>query len=380
MRLAQIARKVQVKPSEIRSFVKKTFDVELDVDPNIKLEDAQVKAILEEFKVEEVEPVVEVVEEKVVEVVEDDIDSSIDTDIDALKEVAEITEKVAPAVKAKKVEKKVEEVPEAIEEKVEEKVEEVPEAAEEVVEEVVEEKVVKAKKAASKNKKAVDINYDDTEGESAKEEDPSSFEEVKVDEDAELIAAPVAKLEGLKVVGKIDLGTEEPEEEELPSVDDIEEEIDGLDGEVDTSTFTDKVEGETDQEKDALFAELDAQMDSGSAKEVKKAPAAKVSTEVSDNIDDEEEYSIYKNERGIYRFSAEQRKNREISLSTNKDKAKAHAQKSKKKRHYQENVAVNAKPVVKKKINKPAKKAMKAEAAAAEPKGVWKKFLRWLND
>ena len=39
----------------------------------------------------------------------------------------------------------------------------------------------------------------------AAEEDPTSFEEVEVDEDAELIAAKVEKLEGLKVVGKIDL-------------------------------------------------------------------------------------------------------------------------------------------------------------------------------
>ena len=151
MRLAQIARKVQVKPSEIRSFVKKTFDMELDVDPNIKLADEQVAAILEEFKVEEVEPVVEVVEEKVVEeVVEDEIDSSIDTDIDALKEVAEIAEEApkAKAVKAKKKEVK----KEIIEE--EEPVAEEPDAEEPVAEEPeAEEKKVVAKKESAKTVK-----------------------------------------------------------------------------------------------------------------------------------------------------------------------------------------------------------------------------------
>ena len=51
----------------------------------------------------------------------------------------------------------------------------------------------------------------------AVEEDPTSFEEVEVNREAELIAAEVDKLEGLKVVGKIDLSEPEPEEEELPN-------------------------------------------------------------------------------------------------------------------------------------------------------------------
>ena len=354
MRLAQIARKVNTKPQEIRQFVKEKFDLELDSDPNTKLEEEQVNAIIEHFKVEE-EIVEEVKEKVVVEEVDDSIDPNVDTDIDTLKEIAE-----------EESEEKIE-IPEVV-----------AEEAKPVAEEFKDDTSAELSVQEEKPKKVVEIKHADPEAvDEAAEEDPTSFEEVEVDREAELIAAKVDKLEGIKVVGKIDLSEPEPEEEELPTVDAIEEEIDKLDGDVDTSEFPDMTESASDDEKEAIFAELDAQMDMAQGKQSVKQVTNEAS-EVNENIEvEDDENSIYKNARGDYRFTSEQKKNRENSLAVKKEKAKIKAQKEKKKRHYQENVAAKSKPQPKKK--KKVDKTKKAEEKEA-PKGAWQKFLNWLND
>jgi translation initiation factor IF-2 len=358
MRLAQIARKVDRKPTEIRSFISTKFNVDLDSDPNIKLEDEHVNAILEEFKVEEV------VEESVVkakeEVEEIEIDPTIETDVDALKEVAENTETEPLLVKSDDIAVKTKEEDSEIFPKADDVKTNTKDLAEKAEKEVVE------------------INYNETEDESKpQDEDPASFDEVEVDREAALIAAKVEKLEGLKVVGKIDLGTDEPEpeEEELPTIDAIENEIDQLDGDTDTSEFTELGAGEDlSDEKAAIFAELDAQMESSGTEEVKQVTNDVV--EVAENIE-EEEYSIYKNKRGEYRFTAEQKANRKKSLQVRAEKERIERVKRKKEEYYKQNVAVKVQPPKKKKTSKPKKeKQVKKE----EPKGFWQKFLNWLND
>jgi hypothetical protein len=364
MRLAQISRKVKVKPAEIRSFIKDTFHVELDKDPNIKLEQSQVDAILENFKVEEVvEEVPEVVVEEVVEE-EIEIDPTIETDVESLKEAIEET---------------------VVEEKIE-----IPEIVEEVVaeEEVIEEEV---KVEKQENRKTVGIQHASEEELAAlkakkDEEDTSDFKAVEVDENAALIAAEVEKLEGLTVVGKIELEDDAAtkkllkEEVELPSLEAIENEIDSLDGDLDTSEFTELGEGESDEAKEAIFAELDAQMANSANAKVKKVKN-KTATEVSENVDEEED-SIYKDSRGIYHFTSQQRANRRKSLAESEAKKKAKLAKEKKARHYQENIAKNAAPPKKK--NAPSKKAVRKQEAIKKkeeaPKSLWGKFKNWLND
>jgi hypothetical protein len=354
MRLAQLARKVNVKPTEIRSFIKDKFDTELDSDPNIKLQEEHVEAVKAEFKVEEVVVEEKVVEEKVEEVVEIEIDPAVETDLNALKEIAEEVAESAEPVEIPKVEEIKEEAP-------------VTEAKEEVEEKAVE-------------KKVVGINYDDNEDiESPKEDEPTTFEEVPVDREAELIAASVDKLEGLKVVGKIDLGTdeEEPELEDLPSADAIDEEIRSLDGETDTSEFT--TDEELSDDKAAIFAELDAAMESKPNDKVK--PVVKKVAEVSENIvEEDEEDSIYKDSNGVYHFTSEQKRNREESLFKKAEKARIEGLKKRKQRHYQENVASKVKAPKKKKKSAAKVNKEKAKSQKEAPKSTWKKFLNWLND
>lgn len=355
MRLGQIARKVNAKPAEIRSFLKDQFDVDLDKDPNVKIESEHEAAILENFKKEEiVEEVVEPVQEEVVEELE--IDPSIDTDLESLMEVVEET-----------VQEEAIEIPEV-------QAEEAIEPTENTEEEIVVSDI-------SSDAEIVEIDYD---SEEEATEETGSFEEVPVDPDAAIIAAKVEKLEGLKVVGKIELEDEKitkklmNEEVELPSSDAIESEIDALDGDVDTSEF--EAVDISDNDKDAIFAELDAQMDNRSKKGV-KAGTVKPATEVSEHQDDEE-YSIYKDAKGIYHFSSEQKKNRKESLRIKAEKERIQRAKEKKARYYQKQVAAKVQKPAKKKApsKKVAQKKAAQEAKQQAPKGLWGKFLNWIND
>lgn len=353
MRLGQIARKVNVKPVEIRTFIQEQFNVELDNDPNVKIEDEHAAAIIEQFKVEEV------IEEKtpeVEEIVEElEIDPSIDTDLESLKEVVDevVTEKkvVIPDLNSIEAEK------------------------EEVLEEEPKLKQVEPKK--------VEIDY---EAEEAPLDEGGNYEEVPVDPDAELISAKVEKLEGLKVVGKIELEDDKitkklmSEEVELPSVDEIESEIDALDGDIDTSGFS-EIAKTDDAEKEAIFAELDAQMESKSDGKV-KAGKVKTAEEVETHLDKEVEDSIYKDEKGIYHFTTQQRENRKESLRVKAEKERIRKQKEKKARHYKQQVATKVSAPKKKK--EPSKKVQQKQAKQKlekeAPKGLWGKFLNWIND
>lgn len=359
MRLAQIARKVSKNPSEIRSFIKKEFNIELDKDPNIKIEDEQVTAILEHFKVEEPEEV-DVKKEVVASVVEEiEIDPNIETDIESLKEVAEV------------VEEKIE-IPEVVKE-----------------EKPVEAATEKEKEEKEAKKKVVGIKHASPEEleelKAKKEEETTEFKAVEVDKNAELIAAEIERLEGLKVIGKIELEDDKEtkklmnEEVELPTADSVESEIDNLDGELDTSEFPDLGEGESDETKEAIFAELDAQMENKAAQKVKSG-TSKPAREITENTDEDED-SIYKDSKGIYHFTSEQRANRRKSLEEKRAKELAKKQKEKKARHYKENVAAVAQPKKKKAPSKRAEKKIAAKQAKKDaPTSLWGKFVNWLND
>jgi hypothetical protein len=352
MRLAQIARKVKTKPAEIRAFLKDKFELELDKDPNIKLEDDHVNAVLEAFVIEEV-----IVEEaKVTETVEVEeeieIDSSIDTDLASLKEAAEEVITSIESVEAP-----------------EEKAVETEEIAAAAIEETP---VIVAEKA---NLKTVGIKHSEEKEETVVEDNPAAFIALAVDQNADLIKAEIEKLEGLKVVGKIELEDRETkklmnEEVSLPTSESIESEIDRLDGDIDTSEFTDLTEDASSDEKDAIFAELDAAMASGNSAKVKKVQKVEVI--------EEDEDSIYKDRNGIYHFTSEQRASRRKSLAEKASRDKARIQKEKKARHYKENIAPKVKVAPKKKkVTQDIADTENAQKAAKnESKGLW----NWIND
>ena len=211
MRLGQLARKVNKNQDEVRRFIEKEFKVELNHDPNVKIEEDHMNAVIAEFYVEEV-----------------------------------VEEKPIKAVEAEKVEEPVQEEPKA-EEPV---AEETPEIEEDIVtEEVNEEVAVAETEEVEETTSEVEEQVEET------EEELDPFIERPVDPDAELIKAPKVELEGFKVVGKIDLPVEKVVEEEAEEVstegvDELEASMQAINQDVKTAKVAEASEVAENLEKD----------------------------------------------------------------------------------------------------------------------------------
>ena len=184
MRLRQLARKLEVKPAEIQSFLEKEHSVIVEDGPNVKLEDEHVELVRAAFEKEEEAP-----EEQAEE-------NATDSE--------ELSEEV-PSVEEETVE----------EETVEEELptETVAEVEEDTVPEVEEEFDFEAEYVEDNLPSADDIEEDDS--------NDLNQDGAEDDEDSEVIKAPTVELPGVTVVGKIDLPEEV--EREMPMV-----EIDGV--------------------------------------------------------------------------------------------------------------------------------------------------------
>ncbi len=323
MRLGQLSRKLDIKPTEIREFIRNEFKIEIDLDLNTRIEDSHADAITAKFE-KKVEP------------------------------AQQIKKSTAHIQSEETEEKEFHSVAEVIEAEKEEHVVhspiEVPhyhEAHHAVKKEVELESI---KNSEKETEKIVD--------------DPRAFIPLPVDPDAELIKVPKIKLEGLKVVGKIELPKKR--EKEVEAV--IESPTSELDA-VATETITETVESSEGMPTEEVKAET--------LKQQKKARQPKAS--VLQNNDDVE-YSIYKDKNGIYHFSQAQRENRKNSLERLKREKQEALRKTKKSQYYQQLVETEKKiesPKVKAK--KQAQKEAKKQPEKVVRKGVWGKFLNWLN-
>ncbi|MCG8574838.1 MAG: hypothetical protein MI810_08150 [Flavobacteriales bacterium] len=345
MRLAQLARKVKVKPVEIRDFLAAEFDLTLENDPNVKIDNAHLDAIMDKFTV------------KTETVVEEEVQEIEAKEEEMVPETGERQEK----------ESSLSEIETSPEDSLDEQDEEVSTTT---VDEIL-----------ARNEQ------DETEVEEGEVEE-KPFVEAEVDENAELIKAPKVKLEGLKVVGKIDLPQAKQKEEaeaneevkeidpfdtdvELPSVEAVEAEIERQEA---LDKLMDSQEGD-----DSVLADLEASQQSVSQDIKPGKKVAQKAQEVQENMDDDDETSIYKDKNGNYHFTAQQRANRIKSLSEQKERRRQEELKEKKERHYKEMVKTQA-PAPKKKAKKKSASQKKNKVQKEAPKGLWAKFLHWLND
>lgn len=341
MRLAQIARKVGMTPNDIKRFLEDEFEINIGKEPNFKLNEIQINSVLEKF------PVLETVEIESSSAKDSDKENDVQAAIsesdlaDELDEFIEQTLADQPSVEVAP-----ENIPE-IEAEIEEK----------VSEPVIEEPIAK--------KNVVIINYEDN---GSQISDESSFVEVPVNPDAEIIKAPTIKLDGLKILGKIEL----PEHKKIE---------------------TPVAEEEPSKSEDDQLAALDAAMRS----QVQDIKAGKVVQPTEKIIEEnlpisEDEDSIYKDEKGIYHFTPQQKANRQKRLYEIERAKKIKFEQEKKKRHYEEKMKLKEQkkaqhpqtPSTKKKTeasDKPAESRRSEKKQPVEPpKGLWKKFLYWLND
>lgn len=364
MRLAQIARKVGMTPQEVRRFLEKEFELNIGNEPNYKLDDSQVNAVLLKFPIPEVQGVSEV-QENPIKPIEKPIGNKLspvveetETVIDSIEEEIQIQEQ--ETVVLAEIEDEIQEISSEITSEVEE-IETSVELKEEVLE-VLPEREMNTSSAPSKTVKIVEIDYEREERERSESQ---SFQEVPVDPNAELIKAPTVKLDGLKILGKI----------ELPELNKVEPEV--------------SVEELEAQESDRI-AELDAAMQS-QVQDIK--PTAKVETVKpkkpavqNEQIDDSEAFSIYKDKHGNYRFTLEQKANRAKSLAESNERKKLEVDKEKKKRHYekiaaQRKEALNNTSSKKEKSKKVvAREQKRQEQQKPKPTTLWGKFVYWLND
>ncbi len=356
MRLAQLARKVKVTPTEVKRFLEDKFELTIGKDPNFKLDEDHIEAVVEAFPLP-IEPEVEKITPQKEDITpEPELISTEDvppvTVTDAAEDQTNLVEKANEAV----------ELPNLHETSVTEKAELITEIDEEEAEEVIEEMEEKLDK--------VEINYEDTETEdteNAQDKEEKPFEEVPVDRSAPVIGAPKVKLDGLKILGKIELPSDKKEELEERQEASAEE---------------------LSQKEQEEIAQLDAAMQSA-VQDVKEGVVDQPKPEaVKKHVDvEEEEDSPFKDKRGIYHFSAEQKANREKHVAEIDLKRQKEAQKEAKKKHYEEMMAERKRQKTSKKSEKikakktEATKTKKAEQERKEqPKGLWQRFKNWLND
>lgn len=360
MRLAQLARKVKVTPTEIKRFLEAEFDLTIGKDPNFKLNEDHIEAVINKFPVPlepaptvkkrtdtKVEEQQDLAHEEIIDEVTVAVEESAATTQVTITE--ESTVEIEEAAAVKELVDKAEQLEVTTNEK--ESVEPIEEdtlVADTEKENQVDEEIEK-----------IEIDYESESVEAA--EDVTTFEEVPVDPNAPTIGAAKIKLDGLKILGKIELPSNQKE-----SVEPIEE--------------------NTVSEEDEI-ARLDAAMQSNvqdvKAGKIEQPLPKAVEANLTNNV---EELSPYKDKNGIYHFSAEQKNNRIKRLRQLEQLKREKARKEAKRRHYIEHVAKNQKPVSKKvektkeKKTEIRKEKKLAKEVKEQPKGLWQRFKSWLND
>lgn len=346
MRLAQLARKATVTPSEVREFIQQKFNIEIENDPNIKLETVHVEAALKAFNI--------VVEERERPPSKETEELPLAHDNhQSLTAATEVAEGEA-ALGALATEPSAE---------------------------------VSGEPASASARATSDQEHrHDTQQEIEKTAGQHSSLPAEENQNQSPSAVQVKRPILPKVVGKIELEkNQEAEKEEVKAPSRRQSEGKTSPERQSKTTFTNGVSRSDSEEVDlkereAVFAELDAAMEDNLSKEASvPVPQADEKKE-----EEEDEYAIYKDEKGLYRFTSQQKKNRRESLLIRAERERVRQSKERKARHYQKNVAVKIKPAKKKRRPRRPEKREEALAVQADEtavkEGVWGRFLNWLND
>jgi len=360
MRLGQISRKLNLRPIQIRDFIQEEFKVEIDTDLNTKLDDKYIEALNKKFDTTQ-ETLVSQKQIPAEEIKQSDEDRW--------------SKKAAELIKAKKEAAGAVAGPETKDAKIVE----APAAIEVKSEPVVsEEKVEFFENIAESSEPVV-----------ASENKPSEFFDPftpqRVNPDAELIKATNVQLEGPKVIGKIILPPTKKELEAAAAA-----EAAALAAELAAAAVA---AAETDAAIEVTAEGILLEYDGNSAEESILTTAPTVISEIKTksnpiskkmeamHASDDEEWSPFKDSKGIYHFSKEQKDNRRKSLERLKSGKKEEVKKRAKSTHYHQTFKTEPKEAVAKKKekkeiasqkNKPVEKPVR--------KGLWGKFLNWLND
>jgi hypothetical protein len=291
MRLGQLSRKINIKSTDIVEFIEKEFNDTIKNHPNCKVPDEYLTSIQSNFLIEDIEDSTHEEEESLDEI--------------TTKEPVEITSEPEPT-------------------------EQQNEADDDDQEEI------KHDEPTEKEDKSDSVKDIDTED--------NDVHELIIEEG--VIKAPKPEVEGIKVVGKIDLP--EPNEETSESA-----EEDNSEGDVEKA----HVPQDTPVKKDIDSNREDKNKD-------KRSPNKKKSNSKS-------------------RPSLEEKKKRQEERYKKEQAAKKKREKEKKKENY-EKMMKEKSSAPKKSIAKKQKKSNKKpdsqnKVSKDQPKTIWGKFMRWLN-
>lgn len=183
MRLGQLARKLDIKPTQIVSFLKKEHSILVDDSLNSKIEDNVLQLVIDQFKIDTPKPVIQRAKKSTPS--EDEIPevhalNSEETDIEEV-DVDQVIERIT------------EEVANEIFE---------DEAIDEAIDNIVNDELQSLNQEIESKQDLASPESNTTENLTAYDEDGEPIELTVVDG---VIKAPKKELEGFKVVGKIDL-------------------------------------------------------------------------------------------------------------------------------------------------------------------------------
>jgi len=357
MRLGQISRKLNIRPIQIRDFIRDKFQVEIDTDLNTKLEDNYIEALQNKF---DTTPKVDLISQE----------TSFTSQKKELVEAEEEdrwSKKAAELIKAKKAE-----TTKSTIEKIFADVDIVKEETADPL--IIEEKVdTKIELIQEKSENAITAEELTADG-----FDP--FTPRRVDPDAVLIKAVNVKLEGPKVVGKIVLP---PTKKELEAAEvearAREEELVAASVAVAETDATVEVSTDGIEENETIL-ETSISLDPEVKPESIKSDPISKKMATMQGADLDEEWSPFKDKNGIYHYSREQKQSRQKSLECIKFSKKGEQKKRAKSSYYQQNFKPETKEIVAKKKEKKemiSKKSKNSETVVS--KGIWGKFVNWLN-
>lgn len=373
MRLGQISRKLNIRPIQIRDFIREKFQVEIDTDLNTKLEDNYIEALQKKF---DTAPQGDLLSQATSKVAGAEAGAVAKEKVQALKQVQSNTseeeqedrwsKKAAELIKAKK-------------EAANKTATEENTSVEIIVEEeqstpVVAEVKMQADEKVEEKSEPISVENNQNDG-----LDP--FTPRRVDPDAELIKAVNIKLDGPKVIGKIVLPPSKKELEAAAAEAKAREAELVAEAVAVAETDTTIEVSEDGTIENEIPVETPISLEPvAKPKQLKSDPISKKMASLQ-GLDSDEEWSPFKDKNGIYHFSREQKQNRQKSLERLKSSKKEDQKKRAKSSYYEQNFKPEPKEVIAKKKEKKetvSKKTKPAEKPVR--KGVWGKFMNWLND
>ncbi len=403
MRLGQIARKLETPAKNILTAINNEFNVEIDLESNLnfKLDETHIEFVLQQFEVPKVEEPAETIEEAVEEVVE--TEQIEDVTEPSISEETTSSQEVETSNTEEKISEEVTDSSNTEETKLEEELEVEPQPV--IVESAVDKKSDSIVDSDKKEEAPVEVKVEKEEPKvgdkielpttQEKPETPEKkvvvlkrgevlttstdvdSEYFELDESVDIIRAPKVELEGIKVLGKINLPEPKPKKEEIEEEPEVLVETVVEETKVAEETITEDDENKPKETLDDLLNQ-DIEIQTTEPEPVVLDSATRRKLEYEERKRKREEWAERKK---IRQEKEKKRKEKEAKKAAEKKiKDAEDAEKDRRRQAYLEKLNKDSKSVSKK--QGPKKKSSNKNIntdTRPEPTSLFGKLWRWLN-